>query len=109
MAKPFGNIFDLIPEQLKSQEVFEELLKHDNLRIERICSSGQISPEGFWYDQDEHEWVILLQGFATIEFPDGYRIEMKAGDHVLLSANKKHRVAYTSTEPVCIWLAIFWK
>ena len=109
MTHKGNSIYAQIPSAVKDKEIFEELLKHDNIRIERICSSGQVSPEGFWYDQDENEWVIVLQGNAIIEFADKRRSELSKGDYIFLPSHNKHRVAYTSEKPECIWLAIFWK
>ena len=77
------------------------------LRIERIVSEGHVSPEGFWYDQDEPEWVALLQGTAELEFEDGRRYPMGAGDWLAIPAHERHRVAHTSSDPPCIWLAVF--
>ena len=42
------------------------MLEATNLRIERIVSFGHSSPEGFWYDQDQHEWVLPLKGAARL-------------------------------------------
>jgi cupin 2 domain-containing protein len=69
-------------------------------------SEGQISPTGFWYDQDEWEWVTVLQGSAELEFSDATR-RMSVGDWVFIPAHERHRVAYTSSEPPCVWLAVF--
>lgn len=99
------NIFKL-PENLPSQELFETILSQPNILIERIVSSGQVTPLGQWYDQETNEWVILLQGEAEISYPDGSYLRMQAGDYILIPAHQKHRVAYTSSNPVCIWLAI---
>jgi cupin 2 domain-containing protein len=51
------NIFDLVPVELP-EEITETLIEKNNIKIERIISSGQSSPEGFWYDQGTNEWVI---------------------------------------------------
>jgi cupin 2 domain-containing protein len=103
------NLFENFSFPESNKEIFEEILNRDGVRIERIHSSGQVSPEGFWYDQDENEWVILLQGMAGIEFADGSRIDLVKGDYLFLEARRKHRVSFTSADPACIWLAIFWK
>ena len=76
-------------------------------RIERIVSEGHVSPEGFWYDQGEPEWVALLQGTAELEFEDGRRHPMGAGDWLTIPAHERHRVAHTSSDPPCVWLAVF--
>lgn len=100
-----ANLFDF-PPVLPCDEVFESLLSSQNILIERIISTGQITPTGQWYDQDKDEWVILLQGEAELSYEDGSRIMLKKGDYVLLNARQKHRVEYTSVNPPCIWLAI---
>ena len=100
-----ANIFDLPPE-LPTEECFEPLVSGDNVLIERIISTGQITPVGEWYNQDRDEWVILLQGDATLGYFDGSRIQLKAGDYVFIPARQKHRVEYTSSKPPCIWLAV---
>lgn len=99
------NIYDL-PQEIDHEEKFETILLNQGLRIERIISTGQTSPEGFWYDQDRHEWLTLLQGTATLRWEDGRQQELSAGDCLLLRAHQKHRVEYTSAEPPCIWLAV---
>lgn len=89
-----------------SEEIFTELLKTPNIKIEQIVSYGQSSPEGFWYDQAENEWVVVLEGAAKIEFEDKM-VELKKGEYLNILAHQKHRVAYT-TNPT-IWLAVFYK
>ena len=54
-------------------ELFTTLLEAASVRIERIVSHGHFSPTGFWYDQDEHEWGIVLKGAAQLRFEDGRR------------------------------------
>jgi cupin 2 domain-containing protein len=98
------NIFSNLPKS--TDEVIEILVRSPNVRIERIISSGNSSPDGFWYDQDENEWVIVLQGSAKIEFEDEM-IDLKSGDYLFIPSNKKHRVAESSTTEETIWLAIF--
>ena len=100
------NLFDL-PYPLPNDEDFTELLRSKALRIERIVSSGQTTPAGKWYDQDEDEWVALIQGEAVLEYENGEKLQLSAGDHTVLPAHCRHRVAYTSTNPPCIWLAVF--
>jgi len=92
----------------KSKEEFFEILKNDNIRIERIVSNGQSSPKDFWYDQEESEFVLLLEGSAIIEFEEK-QVKLEKGDYLDIKANMKHRVEYTSQEESTIWLAIFYK
>jgi cupin 2 domain-containing protein len=99
------NIFDL-SNKIAETEVFESLISSSNLKIERIISRGQITPAGEWYDQEQDEWVILLQGEAKLAYEDGFRVNLKTGDYLLIPAHEKHRVEYTTVAPPCIWLAI---
>lgn len=99
------NLLHPLPVDL-SQEVFTELLRHDPVRIERIVSNGHASPADFWYDQDDHEWVLLLTGEADIELGNGERVHLTPGDALNLPARTRHRVAFTSRPAV--WLAVFY-
>ena len=100
------NLFD-IEKMPDSDELVEILAESKSVRIERIVSSGHISPQGFWYDQHENEFVALLQGEAVITYEDG-SIRLKAGDTAIIPAHKKHRVDFTSIEPLCVWLCVFY-
>lgn len=100
------NLFRL-PVNLQQAEWMEVLEARVGCRIERIISTGQASQAGFWYDQSEDEWVAVLQGSAALEWADGKVQELATGDCLLIPAGKKHRVARTSAEPACIWLAVF--
>ncbi|WP_044415198.1 cupin domain-containing protein [Halarcobacter anaerophilus] len=91
----------------KEKEQFFDLLKKDNIRIEKIVSNGQVSPNDFWYKQDENEFVIILKGEAVLEFEDK-EIPLKAGDYINIESNVKHRVKYTSKDETTLWLAIFY-
>ena len=102
---PSGNLFS-VPEALPGGEVFEDLLAGPSVRIERILSSGQATPPGAWLDQDDDEWVALLQGEATLEYEDASRVSLGAGDWVFIPAHTRHRVASTSSDPVCLWLTV---
>ena len=102
------NLFDL-PDPLPHNEDIIDLVRSDDIRIERIVSTGQTTPAGEWYDQDQDEWVVLIQGKAVLEYETGEKLRLSAGDHVLLPAHCRHRVAYTSPQPPCIWIAVFGK
>ncbi len=102
-----GNLFSNIPPSLP-QELIETILSKPNVRIERIVSHSHSSPEGFWYDQDEHEWVIVLKGEARLQFEDSI-VEMKPGDFVNIPAHRKHRVEWTTPDEPTIWLAVFYR
>lgn len=101
------NIFSSVPDILE-EEIFEDLLRCDNLRIERIISKGHASPKEGWYDQKEHEWVLVLKGSAIIAFEDGREIKLVKGDYLNICAHEKHRVKWTDPEEATIWLALFY-
>lgn len=102
------NIFESIPTNLDN-EVFEDIIKSPNMRLERIISKGQSTPEGSWYDQDEHEWVMVLEGAAVLGFEDGSSVSLKKGDYLNIPAHSKHKVSWTDPDQITIWLAIFYK
>ena len=99
------NLYDL-PDPLPPEELFTDLIPDAGVKIERIVSGGQSTPEGEWYDQDRDEWVALLQGSAVLEYEDGSVVALDAGSHILIPAHTRHRIASTSAEPPCIWLAV---
>mgnify|MGYP000359670791 CR=1 FL=1 len=102
-----NNIFGSIPCEI-DKEIFTDLFKHENIRIERIVSKGQISPENGYYDQNENEWVMVLQGAGIIAFDDDSEVKLEKGDYLNIPKNKKHKVTWTDPDFVTIWLAIFY-
>ncbi len=100
-----GNIFANIPKN-SEQELFEDLFKNDFIKIERIISYGNSSDENFWYDQSHSEWVLIIQGSATLQFEAHELFEMKKGDYIFIPPHKKHRVDSTDLNKPTIWLAI---
>jgi cupin 2 domain-containing protein len=98
------NLFDEVPDTLPN-ELIEILLSASTVRIERIVSHGHSSPESFWYDQDQHEWVVVLKGAARLQFEDEV-IEMQPGDFINIPAHKRHRVAWTTPHEPTVWLAV---
>ena len=103
-----GNIFDQIPLNI-AEEIFEDIIATDSLKIERIISKGQATPEGEWLEQDVQEWVILLKGGARLSFGGGEAVELVPGDYIEISAGEKHRVEWTAPDETSIWLAIHHK
>jgi len=101
------NLFDFKADA--AQELFDTIHEGGNIRIERIVSMGQASPEGFWYDQEENEWVCLLDGSAVLEYEDGKKEILNKGDYLFIPAHKKHRVKSTDTHMPTIWLAVFYR
>jgi cupin 2 domain-containing protein len=102
-----SNLFADLPSQLPD-ELFTTLHEAANVRIERIVSHGHASPERFWYDQDQHEWAIVLKGAAQLRFEDGI-VEMKPGDFLNIPAHKRHRVEWTTPNEPTIWLAALYE
>ncbi len=100
-----GNIFKINALPKGDKEIFETLASGKHVKIERITSYGQVTPADKWYEPDKEEWVILLQGKASVELPGGKVFHLGAGDYLHIPAGTKHRVSYTSKEPHCIWLA----
>jgi cupin 2 domain-containing protein len=98
------NLFLDVPAQLPD-ELCTALVDAAAVRVERIVSYGHASPGEFWYDQDRHEWVIVLAGAARLEFEDR-AVEMRPGDFVNIAAHQKHRVAWTSPDEPTVWLAV---
>ena len=102
-----NNLFADLPTDLP-EELVEVLAENKHVRIERIVSTGQASPDGFWYDQEEAEWVIVLKGEAKLLFEgDDEPIHMKPGDFVNIPAHRKHRVEWTTPDEPTVWLAVF--
>jgi cupin 2 domain-containing protein len=100
------NVLRDLPASLPT-EICETLLQAANLRIERIVSHGHASPTGFWYDQEQGEWVLLLAGAARLQFV-GREIELRPGDYVNIPAHERHRVVWTTPDEPTVWLAIFY-
>ena len=97
------NLFADVPAPT-SGERFATLFDNGATKIERILSHSHASPQGFWYDQADDEWVIVLRGSATLEFAGGEVVKLNSGDYLTIPRHVRHRVARTSEET--IWLAV---
>lgn len=101
-----ANLFEGIPEDLP-EEHFAQLFRGVRVRIERIVSQGHHSPEGFWYDQDDDEWVLVLEGSAAVQFEESPQpVELRRGDYLHIPARARHRVVWTDPTQRTVWLAI---
>jgi len=104
-----NNLFSGLPEQLP-EELFEPILQRNGIEIERIISKGHATPPGQWYDQDGDEWVLLLQGRATLAYQnEAEPIHLQVGDYLLIPAHCRHRVEWTDPAIETLWLAIHWR
>jgi cupin 2 domain-containing protein len=102
-----ANLFADLPRSTASDEQISELFGRQGLRIERIVSTGQCSPPGFWYDQPSCEWVLLIRGAARLRFSDEAEARpLRPGDFVDIAAHRRHRVDWTDPDQPTIWLAI---
>lgn len=99
------NLFDRLP-AASANEDFQEILRQDGARIERIVSTGQSTPEDAPYDQDHDEWVLLLLGAAGLWVEGDGERELRPGDHLLIPAHRRHRVTWTAKGAATVWLAI---
>ena len=90
-----------------ASEQFVELLSRPGLRIERIVSTGQSSPPGFWYDEPTGEWLVVLSGAATLTFENEPAPRLlKMGDTLDIAPHRRHRVEATHPTLATIWLAV---
>lgn len=101
------NIFESIPESVP-EEMFEDLVRAERVRIERIVSQGHASPEIGWYDQDQNEWVMVLKGAGLLRFEDGEEVLLEEGDHLEIAKHRRHKITWTDTEDVTVWLAVIY-
>ncbi len=93
-----------------SEEEFLVLAETPGLRIERIVSTGQASPPGFWYEQERPEWVLLLAGSAGLRIEgESAARDLGPGDFVGIPAHVRHRVDWTDAESPTIWLAVHYR
>jgi cupin 2 domain-containing protein len=100
------NLFNNIPGSIPD-EIFETIISTSSIKIERIISKGQKSAPDFWYDQEQSEWILVLQGEARVQFEDKTRC-LASGDYINIAPHQKHRIDWTTSEEETIWLAIFY-
>ena len=104
-----GNLFAEIPTS-SPDEQFTTLSAQPGALVERIVSTGQTSPPGFWYDQAWPEWVVVLRGAAALQIEgEAAPRRLGPGDWIELPAHLRHRVESTEADPPTVWLAVHWK
>ena len=108
MASLISNLLTDLPAEL-DEECVDVVAESQHVRIERIVSTSHASPEGFWYDNAQAEWVAVLSGEAELLFDgDTQRVHLKPGDHINIPAHRKHRVEWTSHREPTVWLAVYY-
>ncbi|WP_419913529.1 cupin domain-containing protein [Hoeflea sp.] len=105
-----GNLLSGLPEGRAKEEIFETLEIAPGMRIERIVSTGQVTADDDWYDQDEDEWVMVLAGSARLLIAgEDKERQLGAGDWIHLPAHCRHRVTWTQEDPPTVWLAVHYE
>lgn len=93
------NIFDTITPQ--TNENFTTLLEHKNIKINRVVSSDNVEP--IEYIQEEDEWLVLLEGEATLRIENEEK-KLSKGDTLFIPAKVPHTVL--KTKAGTIWLTV---
>jgi cupin 2 domain-containing protein len=101
------NLLSNLPTYLP-KELVTVLQEGHGVRIERIVSTGHRSPEAFWHEQAENEWVLVLTGYAVVELEDR-TVELNPGDYLNIPARTLHRVEWTADGEATVWLAVFYQ
>ena len=108
MTERSGNILTGLPDA-RGGEIFEPLVERNGVRVERIVSRGQATPDGEWYDQAGDEWVLVVAGRAELLIEgEATPRELGPGDYLHLPARCRHRVAWTDPDSPTVWLAVHW-
>ena len=106
MEIKLGNLFAAI-DATSTGELVQTLLTAPDIRVERIVSTGQASPPGYWFDQERDEFVLLVSGSAGVLIEgEGATRSLGPGDHLIIPAHVRHRVEWTSASGPTIWLAV---
>lgn len=105
MSSEAANLFADLPVELPT-ELWQTLVNSGNVRIERIVSRGHTSPAGFWYDQPQSEWVLVVSGAARLVIEGGEPLELRPGSYVNIPAHTRHRVEWTDPQQPTVWLAV---
>jgi cupin 2 domain-containing protein len=101
-----ANLFNDLPAALPAERI-DVLVSAPGLRVERIVSTGHVTPPGDWYDQDTDEWVVVLRGRARLRIDGEADVrDLHPGDHVLVGAHVRHRVEWTDDAAPTVWLAV---
>jgi cupin 2 domain-containing protein len=108
MEVAMDNFFTDLPETLP-EELVTGMITGGHFRVERIVSQGHVAPPSGWFDQQDHEWVIILEGEAILQFSDGPERHLSRGDYLNIPAHTRHRVTWTDPTRHTVWLAIHYR
>ena len=101
-----GNLYNGLPGMLDAER-FTQLLDGGSFKLERIVSTGHATPEGKWHDQDQAEWVVVLNGSALLRFEsEPTPRTLRQGDYLLIPPHARHRVEATDPDQPTVWLAV---
>ena len=100
-----ANLFAKLPSARRA-EAFSALLDRPEVRIERIVSHGQATPEDEPMVQAQDEWVVLLQGEAGIRIEDSVAVTLRPGDYLTIAGGQRHWVTFTAKDEPTVWLAV---
>ncbi|MGC9957013.1 cupin domain-containing protein [Roseiarcus sp.] len=101
-----GDLLADVPARLDKEET-AVLAELPGARIERIVSTGQASPPGFWYDQDWTEWFVVLSGSAGVRIEGEEKPRILApGGYLEIPPRVRHRVDWTDADEPTVWLAV---
>ena len=107
VAVKAGSLLSRLPARPLPHEAVETLVERPGLRIERIVSTGQATPEGQWYDRETDEWVLVVRGRARLRIAgEAQDRDLGEGDFLLLPAHCRHRVTWTEPDMPTVWLAV---
>jgi cupin 2 domain-containing protein len=101
-----GDLLADVPARLDKEET-AVLAELPGARIERIVSTGQASPPGFWYDQDWTEWFVVLSGSAGVRIEGEEKPRILApGGYLEIPPRVRHRVDWTDADEPTVWLVV---
>ena len=96
------NIYDYITP--RRGENLTTLLSHKNIKINRIISSDQL--EETEYLQEEDEWLVLLEGEATLLIQNEEK-KLQRGETLFIEKNTPHQILKTAKGTVWLTVHIF--
>ena len=96
------NIFDY--KEPQKGELFTSLLEYKNIKINRIVSSCKIEEKE--YIQEEDEWLILIEGEATLRL-DKEEKKLLKGETLFIPAKMPHKVLKTTQNTIWLTVHIF--